>query len=209
MSNSIDLGKIYGIGSCPEDGCVDTGVINPNIPSLEQIAAYNIALSKGIQILPEYPDIQSETLKVNPSGSETDNKGTHEETHGGTPNTIPYFPPEDFVPTPSTTIGYDKNLPKTEALTQEEKYNQMNSGINGYSDAFPVTSESIQFLNGFIRTQIGRHVQVDFLVGSNTITTKNGYLLGVGANYILINELDTNDITACDFYNIKFIRIYY
>ena len=85
----------------------------------------------------------------------------------------------------------------------------MNSGINSYSDAFPVTSESIQFLNGFIRTQIGRRVHVDFLVGSNTMTSKEGFLLGVGANYILINEIDTNDITACDFYNIKFIRIFY
>lgn len=207
MSNSIDFGKIYGIGSCPEDGCVDTGVINPNIPSLEQIAAYNIALSKGVQILPEYPDIKSDSLQINTSDTETQNQNM--DNKSGAPNTLPYFPPEDFVPTPSTTIGYDKNAPKNDTLTQEEKYNKMNSGINGYSDAFPVTSESIQFLNGFIRTQIGRHVQVDFLVGSNAITTKNGYLLGVGANYILINELDTNDITACDFYNIKFIRIYY
>lgn len=205
MSNSIDLGKIYGIGSCPEDGCVDTGVINPNIPSLEQIAAYNIALSKGVQILPEYPDVKSETLKITDSAPEAE----HSEKQGGTPATLPYFPPEDFVPTPSTTIGYDQSAPKPENLTPEERYKKMNSGIIGYSDAFPVTSESIQFLNGFIRTQIGRHVQVDFLVGSNTVTTKNGYLLGVGANYILINELDTNDITACDFYNIKFIRIYY
>ena len=49
----------------------------------------------------------------------------------------------------------------------------------------------------------------DFLVGSNTIVTKSGYLLGVAANYILINELDTNDLTTCDFYNIKFIRFYF
>lgn len=203
MSNSIDLGKIYGVGSCPEDGCVDTGVINPNIPSLEQIAAYNIALSKGVQILPEYPDKNGDSE----SGKDK-TEGNNKNTGSQTPSTLPYYPPEDFVPTPSTTIGYDKNL-GTNTMTPEEKYKEMNSGINNYSEAFPVTSESIQFLNGFIRTQIGRHVQIDFLVGSNTITSKNGYLLGVGANYILINELDTNDITACDFYNIKFIRIFY
>ena len=205
MSNSIDLGKIYGVGGCPEDGCVYTRVVNPNIPSLEQIAAYNIALSKGVEILPEYQDKPNNT-------KDSENQIQNSQT----PTTLPYFPPQDFVPTPSTTIGYGpdtgmKNMSNQNQreLTQEERLNEMNSGINSYSDAFPVTSESIQFLNGFIRTQIGRRVHVDFLVGSNTMTSKEGFLLGVGANYILINEIDTNDITACDFYNIKFIRIFY
>ena len=43
------------------------------------------------------------------------------------------------------------------------------------------------------------------LMGNAELIEKDGFLLGVGANYILINEIGTNDITACDFYNIKFI----
>ena len=84
-----------------------------------------------------------------------------------------------------------------------------NVAITDFSNPFPVTPESIQYLNGFIRTQIGRRITVTFLIGSNLLEEKSGFLLGVGANYILINELDTNDLTACDFYNIKFIRFYY
>lgn len=81
--------------------------------------------------------------------------------------------------------------------------------LTDISNPYEITAESVQYLNGFIRTQVGRRVSIDFLVGSNTIVTKSGYLLGVAANYILINELDTNDLTTCDFYNIKFIRFYF
>jgi len=73
----------------------------------------------------------------------------------------------------------------------------------------PITGESLQYLNGFLRTQIGRAVKVEFLIGTNTLVDRTGILLGVGANYILINEAETDDIVACDFYNIKFVQFYY
>ena len=70
-------------------------------------------------------------------------------------------------------------------------------------------NDSVEYLNGLIRTQIGRRASIDFLLGTSGMVTKDGYILGVGSNYILINEVDTDDITACDFYNIKFIRFFY
>lgn len=71
------------------------------------------------------------------------------------------------------------------------------------------SNDSIEYLNGLIRTQIGRRASIDFLLGTSGMVTKDGYILGVGSNYILINEVDTDDITACDFYNIKFIKFFY
>ena len=56
---------------------------------------------------------------------------------------------------------------------------------------YEVTRESLQYLNGFIRTQIGRRVTIDFLIGSDNLTSKTGYLLAVAQNYLLLNELDT------------------
>ena len=50
---------------------------------------------------------------------------------------------------------------------------------------------------------------MEFLVGAISLVDRTGGLLAVGANYILINEIQTDDITACDFYNIKFIRFFY
>jgi len=61
-------------------------------------------------------------------------------------------------------------------------------------------------MNGYLRTQIGHYVEVEFLVGSTNIVSRTGKLVGVGLNYILLEELMTGDITACDFYNIKFFQ---
>lgn len=127
---------------------------------------------------------------------------------GSSPITAPAAPQQgmqsglsnqNVVPsTPATTFDYGATI--EQGITD---------GITDIKNPFPVTAESLQYLNGFLRTQIGRRVSIDFLVGSNTIITKTGFLLGVATNYILINELDTNDLTTCDFYNIKFIRFYY
>ncbi len=78
-----------------------------------------------------------------------------------------------------------------------------------WNQGMAVTPENLQYLNGFIRTQIGKKVKVEFLIGANTLSDRIGVLVGVGANYILLNEIETDDLLACDFYNIKFIRFYY
>lgn len=113
------------------------------------------------------------------------------------------------------TQPYNPETLPTPAMINEQNVQNSQTAMSSASlltdikNPYEVTAESVQYLNGFIRTQIGRRVSIDFLVGSNTIVTKSGYLLGVAANYILINELDTNDLTTCDFYNIKFIRFYF
>ena len=187
MNNQIDLGKIYGI----ETFATDTTGLEPqntiqgrNIPSLEQIAEYNLA-SRGIDVRDtqntDYPTGLPYDIEYNNNLRELDSS---------------------FVSTPTTTLNMTNQNVGTNATVGD-------TAITDFSNPFPVTAESIQYLNGFIRTQIGRRITVTFLVGSNLLEEKTGFLLGVGANYILINELDTNDLTACDFYNIKFIRFYY
>ncbi len=69
--------------------------------------------------------------------------------------------------------------------------------------------ESLQYLNGFLRTQIGKYVEVEFLVGTSNRVMRSGRLIGMGINYILLLDIETQDIIACDFYNIKFVKFYY
>lgn len=83
------------------------------------------------------------------------------------------------------------------------------SPITQLNQPAPVTTESLQYFNGFLRTQIGRKVRVDFLIGTNTLLDKAGTLLGVGANYILLQEEQTDDLIVCDYYSIKFVTVYY
>ncbi|MDO4552568.1 MAG: hypothetical protein Q4C22_03425, partial [Bacillota bacterium] len=73
----------------------------------------------------------------------------------------------------------------------------------GYQEI--LTYEDLQYMNGFLRTQIGREARVDFLVGSTQIVSKVGKLLAVGLSYILLQDLLTGDVVVCDYFNIKFV----
>lgn len=68
---------------------------------------------------------------------------------------------------------------------------------------------NLQYMNGFLRTQIGKYVRIQQLIGSNVIEDRFGYLVGVGINYILLQEISTGNILALDFWNIKYVYIYY
>ena len=195
MANNFDLMKIYGIPPSRYNDDNPNELYYSNLPSLEQIASYNLALQNQ-------GNSSSSQVTMSPQGLPA----------------VPQITPG--MTTPTTAIGADSNditsilspsagMSGSASAELPMNNTEFSQQITDFSKPFPVTAESIQYLNGFIRTQIGRRVQVDFLIGNNEIITKDGFLLGVGANYILLNEIGTNDITACDFYNIKFIRFLY
>lgn len=68
---------------------------------------------------------------------------------------------------------------------------------------------SLQYLNGIFRTQIGRFVRVQQLIGSNTTQDFDGFLIGVGINYIILQEYANSDIRILDIYGIKQMYVYY
>lgn len=68
---------------------------------------------------------------------------------------------------------------------------------------------SLQYLNGIFRTQIGKFVRVQQLVGSNTTQDFDGFLIGVGINYIILQEYANSDIRILDIYGIKQMYVYY
>lgn len=80
--------------------------------------------------------------------------------------------------------------------------------ITATTQPAPLTLESTEYLNGFLRTQIGQRVRVSFLIGTNSFLDKAGKLLDVGANYIILQEAMTDDLLVCDFYTIKFVTIF-
>lgn len=80
-------------------------------------------------------------------------------------------------------------------------------GVTSHASQVPVTVENTLFTPGFLRTQIGRRIRVEFLIGTNLLTDRTGTLLGVGASYILLRPIDSDDIMMCDIYSIKFATI--
>lgn len=65
------------------------------------------------------------------------------------------------------------------------------------------------YIQGYLRTQIGRHVKIEFVVGTNMFIDREGYLIEVGVDYLIINEVETDDYLLCDMYSIKFVKIFY
>jgi len=68
---------------------------------------------------------------------------------------------------------------------------------------------SVQYINGFMRTQIGKFVRVQQLVGSNIIEDYDGFLIGVGINYIILQDYSSPNIRVLDIYGIKNMYVYY
>ncbi len=118
---------------------------------------------------------------------------------------------QTFPGTPGQQLSRNHALPGMPGMTPTPTATESSllAPITPTTQPMSITADSLQYLNGFIRTQIGRPVKVDFLIGTNTMLDKAGILLGVGVNYILLLESETDDVVACDFYNIKFIKFYY
>lgn len=71
----------------------------------------------------------------------------------------------------------------------------------------PQTVQNVLFTPGFLRTQIGMRVRVEFLLGTNGYTDRTGTLVAVGASYIIIRPIESDDLMLCDIYSIKFVTI--
>ena len=69
----------------------------------------------------------------------------------------------------------------------------------------PETLESTLFIPGYLNTQIGKYMRVEFLVG-NGLTDRNGKLVKVGASYIIL-QAQNGDLIVCDLFSIKFATI--
>ena len=98
--------------------------------------------------------------------------------------------------TPATTLAQDQDI-------SEDMTPQMTTG-----NATIVSTDSLQYMNGYLRTQVGKMAEIEFLVGNNNTAIKRGYITNVGANYIILRELNSNGKIICDYYNIKFVTIY-
>ena len=178
---------------------------NPSTVSCPQCAG--IAGPGGFTVLPElasalpqYSMAQQATATQNNNAPTTGSLPPRGRMYfqGYNPNTG--LIPQNVSPAGPNTVADTTLPPDAQQLTVP---------INDLNQPMPMTAESLQYLNGFLRTQIGRRVTVEFLIGTNTLVDRTGILLGVGANYILINETDSDDLLACDYYNIKFVKFYY
>ena len=68
--------------------------------------------------------------------------------------------------------------------------------------------ENLQYMNGFLRSQIGKECMVTMDVGAGgAIATRLGYLIGVGINYLLLQDACSDEILVLDFYSVRLVQL--
>ncbi|WP_446898481.1 hypothetical protein ACSVC9_00710 [Clostridium sp. LBM24168] len=71
----------------------------------------------------------------------------------------------------------------------------------------PVIQDT-NYIQGYLRTQIGKRVRVTFLLGTGTMQDRTGVLETVGISYIILREEASNSREMADLYSIKFVTIF-
>lgn len=112
-------------------------------------------------------------------------------------------------PAPTTQIGDDDPSPAPGLIPDAPSITVPPNPLlpPGYEEI--IDYNSVQYLNGFLRTQIGRYAIIDFLIGSNSSVTKSGILVAVGLNYVILQDVATSSFLTCDFFTIKFVSFPY
>lgn len=91
-------------------------------------------------------------------------------------------------------------------MTDERQDKRENRNVTINQDSPEILTNSI-YTPAFLREQIGKLMRVEFLIGTNNLVDRIGILEDVGASYILLRSLESDTITYCDIYSIKFITI--
>lgn len=68
--------------------------------------------------------------------------------------------------------------------------------------------QDINYIQGYLRTQIGKRVRATFLLGTGTLQDRTGILESVGISYIILRNEETNTKEMADIYSIKFVVIF-
>lgn len=82
---------------------------------------------------------------------------------------------------------------------QDQSMNNENFSVPG-GIGFEAYSGSLQEI---LRDNIGKYVEIEFLIGSTSLQTRSGILYAVGTSYVVINQLPEKMV--CDIYSIKFV----
>ncbi|WHH61501.1 hypothetical protein [Petroclostridium sp. X23] len=131
----------------------------------------------------------------------------------------PGYPSYDMQPTPmypTTPVypeypqtGYPQmGYPQPSPYGQTPSVQPIMPPDVGFEEG-PPTLTDIGYTPAYLRTQIGRRVKIEFLLGTNMLVDREGTLVSVGINYVIIQEAETDDLLLCDLYSIKFVKFFY
>lgn len=100
------------------------------------------------------------------------------------------------------------SVPEMQLMKWEPKVQmrERNIGKMGYGP-FDVL-DMPQDMNGYLAAQVGKHIMAHFVAGGSNVFEVDGILQKVGKNYMVVKDIQNGDLITCDFYCVRFVRIY-
>lgn len=78
----------------------------------------------------------------------------------------------------------------------------------GFQTTPPQDFDTVGFqgsMQQVLQENIGKYVLVDFLIGNNTMVTRQGILYSVATQYIVLADTLNRRYVVCDIFNIRFV----
>lgn len=94
-----------------------------------------------------------------------------------------------------------------DAIYQNNFYQGEKRVIEPLPENAPEILKNGIYTPGFLRKHIGKLMRVEFLIGTTYLEDRIGILEEVGASYIVLRSIESNNLVYCDIYSIKFITI--
>lgn len=91
--------------------------------------------------------------------------------------------------------------------SRQSQENKKETRLNQITENSPEILTNSIYTPAFLRQQIGKLMRIEFLVGTNNLTDRIGFLEDVGASYILLRSFEGDSQIYADIYAIKFITI--
>jgi len=104
-----------------------------------------------------------------------------------------------------------KSISPTPAVMQQPNKAKPQVHADNQNSEIPATVPIINnplYNQGWLQKQIGKYIKVSFLLGTGTFQDRTGILQEVGISFIILKDVNTNDLTMCDIYSIKFVTVY-
>lgn len=84
-----------------------------------------------------------------------------------------------------------------------------NNSINTPGSSSITDSPGLQgSMQQVLMENLGQYVQIDFLVGINTLVRRSGILYSVGRSYVVLYDETQQDFILCDVFSAKFINFF-
>ncbi|HEY8891105.1 MAG TPA: hypothetical protein VIM70_12700 [Clostridium sp.] len=122
-------------------------------------------------------------------------------------NTNPIFSEPPMTPMPRFGMNDDERQNPMSTPPVAKPGSSATSPDYEIAPTSPIVNNPL-YNQGWLQSQIGKYVKVDFLLGTSTFQDRQGTLQEVGISFIVLKESSTNNLIMCDIYSIKFVTVY-